>query len=75
MLGENYWAKQAATKPKLFPSNAPLCDAVIRGEVAMGPILMSIVYGKIIRHTGDRAVHFPSTQLFRCDHFSGGGFD
>ena len=28
---------QAATKPKLFPSNAPLCDAVIRGEVAMGP--------------------------------------
>ena len=46
VLGEDYWAKQAATKPKLFPSNAPLCDAVIRGEVAMGPILMSIVYGK-----------------------------
>jgi iron(III) transport system substrate-binding protein len=46
VLGEDYWAKQAATKPKLYPSNAPLCDAVIRGEVAMGPILMSIVYGK-----------------------------
>src|SRR5476651_993399 len=46
VLGEDYWARQAATKPKLFPSNAPLCDAVIRGEVAMGPILMSIVYGK-----------------------------
>src|SRR3954453_5851254 len=46
VLGEDYWAKQAATKPKLFPSNAPLCDAVILGEVAMGPILMSIVYGK-----------------------------
>jgi iron(III) transport system substrate-binding protein len=46
VLGEDYWAKQAATKPKLFPSSAPLCDAVIRGEVAMGPILMSIVYGK-----------------------------
>jgi iron(III) transport system substrate-binding protein len=46
VLGEDYWAKQAATQPKLFPSNAPLCDAVVRGEVAMGPILMSIVYGK-----------------------------
>jgi iron(III) transport system substrate-binding protein len=46
VLGEDYWTKQAATKPKLFPSSAPLCDAVIRGEVALGPILMSIVYGK-----------------------------
>ena len=27
VLGEDYWAKQAATKPKLFPSSAPLCDA------------------------------------------------
>lgn len=46
VLGEDYWAKQAATKPKLYPSNAPLCDAVIRGEVGIGPILMSIVYPK-----------------------------
>jgi iron(III) transport system substrate-binding protein len=46
VLGEDYWAKQAATKPKLYPSSAPLCDAVIRGEVSMGPILMSIVYPK-----------------------------
>ena len=46
VLGEDYWARQAATQPKLFPSNAPLCDAVIRGEVAMGPILMSIVFPK-----------------------------
>lgn len=46
VLGEDYWAKQAATQPKLFPSSAPLCDAVVRGEVAVGPILMSIVYGK-----------------------------
>jgi iron(III) transport system substrate-binding protein len=46
VLGEDYWAKQAAVKPKLFPSNAPLCDAVIRGEVGLGPILMSIVYPK-----------------------------
>ena len=46
VLGEDYWAKQAATKPKLYVSNAPLCDAVIRGEVAIAPLLMSIVYPK-----------------------------
>lgn len=46
VLGEDYWAKQAATKPKLYPSNAPLCDAVVRGEVAIGPLLVSIVYPK-----------------------------
>jgi len=46
VLGEDYWTRQAATHPKLFPSNAPLCDAVIRGEVAMGPLLVSIVYPK-----------------------------
>jgi iron(III) transport system substrate-binding protein len=46
VLGEDYWAKQAATKPKLYPSSAPLCDAVIRGEVSVGPILMSIVFSQ-----------------------------
>jgi iron(III) transport system substrate-binding protein len=44
VLGEDYWARQAAVGVKLFPSNAPLCDAIIRGEVGLGPILMSIAY-------------------------------
>jgi len=46
VLGEDYWAKQAATAPKLFPSGAPLSDAVIRGEVAIAPLITNIVYPK-----------------------------
>src|SRR5438128_2377688 len=37
VLGEDYWAKQAATKPKLYPSGAPLSDALVRGEVSIAP--------------------------------------
>jgi len=46
VLGENYWAKQAATKPRLYPSGAPLSDALVRGEVAIAPLLYDIVYPK-----------------------------
>ena len=46
VLGEDYWAKQAATKPKLFPSGGPLSDAVVRGEVAIAPLIYNIVYPK-----------------------------
>src|SRR6266478_5605048 len=38
VLGEDYWAKQAATHPILYPSGAPMSDAMVRGEVAMGPL-------------------------------------
>jgi iron(III) transport system substrate-binding protein len=44
VLGEDFWAKQAATKPKLFPSGAPLGDAIVRGEVKMGAVLLNAVY-------------------------------
>src|SRR3954471_3656087 len=46
VLGEDYWAKQAATHPILYPSGAPMADALVRGEVAMGPLLYNIVYQK-----------------------------
>ena len=46
VLGEDYWAKQAATKPVLYPSGAPLSDAVVRGEVSIAPLLYNIVYPK-----------------------------
>ncbi len=46
VLGEDYWARQAATKPKLFPSGGPLSDAVVRGEVAIAPLIYNIVYPK-----------------------------
>jgi len=39
VLGEDYWAKQAALKPALYPSQAPMVDAMIRGEIAIAPLV------------------------------------
>ena len=46
VLGEDYWAKQASTHPMLYPSGAPMADALVRGEVAMGPLLYNVIYPK-----------------------------
>jgi iron(III) transport system substrate-binding protein len=46
VLGEDYWARQAATHPILYPSGAPMSDSLVRGEVAMGPLLYNAVYPK-----------------------------
>jgi iron(III) transport system substrate-binding protein len=46
VLGEDYWARQAATHPVLYPSGAPMSDSLVRGEVAMGPLLYNAIYPK-----------------------------
>src|SRR5438309_201763 len=46
VLGEDYWKKQAATKPALYPSGAPMSDSLVRGEIAMGPLLYNAIYPK-----------------------------
>jgi iron(III) transport system substrate-binding protein len=46
VLGEDYWAKQAATNPVLYPSGAPMADALVRGEISMGPLLYNAIYPK-----------------------------
>lgn len=46
VLGEDYWQKQAATKPRLYPSGAPLSDSLVRGEVSIAPLLYNIVFPK-----------------------------
>src|ERR1700720_1741761 len=46
VLGEDYWAKQASTHPILYPSGAPMADSLVRGEVAMGPLLYNAIYPK-----------------------------
>src|SRR6202140_3900942 len=46
VLGEDYWAKQASTHPVLYPSGAPMSDAMVRGEIAMGPLIYNAVYPK-----------------------------
>src|SRR5215204_2945625 len=46
VLAEDYWSKQAATKPRLYPSGAPLSDALVRGEVSIAPLIYNIIYPK-----------------------------
>jgi len=46
VLGEDYWAKQAATKPRLYPSGAPLSDSLVRGEVSIAPLVHNIAFQK-----------------------------
>ena len=46
VLGEDYWAKQAKTSPVLFPSGAPMADAMVRGEISLGPILYNAIFPK-----------------------------
>ena len=36
-------ARQAATQPVLYPSGAPLSDALVRGEVSIAPLLYNII--------------------------------
>jgi iron(III) transport system substrate-binding protein len=46
VLGEDYWQKQAATQPVLYPSGAPCSDALVRGEVSIAVLLYNIAYIK-----------------------------
>lgn len=45
-FGDDYWAKQAATQPALYPSGAPTSDALVRGEVSIAVLLYNIAYIK-----------------------------
>jgi iron(III) transport system substrate-binding protein len=46
VLGADYWAKQAATKPQLYPSGAPLADALVRGEAVIAPLIYNAIFPK-----------------------------
>jgi iron(III) transport system substrate-binding protein len=46
VLGEDYWKKQAATQPILYPSGAPTSDALVRGECTIAVLLYNICYIK-----------------------------
>lgn len=58
VLGEDYWAKQAATKPVLYPSGAPLSDALVRGEVLVAPLVLNAIFPKK-RDGGPVEIFFP----------------
>jgi iron(III) transport system substrate-binding protein len=42
VMGDDYWKTQAALKPALFPSQAPMVDAMIRGEIAIAPLVTNL---------------------------------
>jgi len=46
VLSESYWADLAKNDIALYPSSAPLSDAVVRGEVQVGPVISSLVHTK-----------------------------
>ena len=46
VLGDDYWKKQAAVGTALYPSGAPLSDALVRGEVSIAPLLYNAIYPK-----------------------------
>jgi iron(III) transport system substrate-binding protein len=45
-FGDDYWKKQAATQPILYPSGAPTSDALVRGECSIAVLLYNIAYIK-----------------------------
>lgn len=47
VLGEDYHKKQAAVDNVLFPSGAPMSDALVRGEILLGPMIYSIAFNKM----------------------------
>lgn len=59
VLGEDYWAKQAALGVALYPSGAPLSDALVRGEVSVAPLLYNIIYTKIAEGAPAEAIFAP----------------
>ena len=59
VLGEDYWTKQAATHPVLYPSGAPMSDAMVRGEVAIAPLIYNVIYPEAEGRRAGRAVFPP----------------
>ena len=47
VVAEDYWKKQAATQPMLFPSNAPTSDALVRGEITVAALLYNAIFPKL----------------------------
>ena len=47
VLGEEYWTRQAAIQPRIYPTNAVTSDALVRGEVVVGPVSYPAIVPKI----------------------------
>jgi iron(III) transport system substrate-binding protein len=47
VVDPDYWKKQAATQPMLFPSNAPTSDSLVRGEIHVAALLYNAIFPKL----------------------------
>jgi len=47
VVDPDYWKKQAAIQPMLFPSNAPTSDALVRGEITVAALLYNAIFPKL----------------------------
>jgi iron(III) transport system substrate-binding protein len=47
ILGKDYWTKQAAIKPRIYPTNGVTSDALVRGEIAIAPVSYPAIVPKI----------------------------
>lgn len=47
VLGEDFWAKHAAAKPRVYPTNAATADALIRGEIGIATVSYPAIMPKI----------------------------
>jgi iron(III) transport system substrate-binding protein len=70
VLGPTYWTKQAAVKPRLFPSGAPLSSTLVQGEVQIAPLIFNIVFPKQ-RDGAPVKVFYPKEGLPICPYASG----
>jgi iron(III) transport system substrate-binding protein len=70
VLGDEYWRKQAATKPTLYPSGAPASDALVRGEIQIAPLIRNAIYPKVVDGAPIKLV-FPSEGIPIVPYASG----
>ncbi len=59
VVDPDYWKKQAALDVTLYPSGAPASDSLVRGEVAIAPLLYNIIFTKIIEGAPAEAIFAP----------------
>jgi iron(III) transport system substrate-binding protein len=70
VLGPEYWSKQATVKPRIYPTNAVTADALVRGEISVGPVSYPAIVPKM-RDGAPLGYAFP-TEGVPCFLFAAG---
>jgi iron(III) transport system substrate-binding protein len=70
VLGDDYWVRQAALKPRIYPTIAATADALVRGEITVGPVSFPGIALKI-RDGAPLGYTYP-TEGVPCFYFAAG---